>query len=164
MAISGIIPNLWFDSEAEDAARFYTSIFKNSKIGDITRYPEAATEVSGKPAGSVLTVSFTINGMEFVALNGGPEFKFSEAVSFAMECDTQAEIDELWSKLTADGGEESACGWLKDRFGLSWQIVPRTLTDMLSDPDPAKSTRVMRAMLEMQKIDVPTLERAYAAD
>src|SRR5688572_25972780 len=163
MAISGIVPNLWFDSEAEEAAKFYTSIFKNSKMGDITHYPEAATEVSGKPAGSVLTVSFTINGLEFVALNGGPDFKFSEAVSFAIECDTQAEIDELWSKLTANGGEESMCGWLKDKFGLSWQIVPKRLNEMLADPDPKKVNAVTAAFLPMHKLEIEPLERAYRA-
>jgi predicted 3-demethylubiquinone-9 3-methyltransferase (glyoxalase superfamily) len=150
---------LWFDGNAEDAARFYTSVFKNSKVGEISRWGE------GGPveAGTVLTVEFELDGVEFMALNGGPQFQFNEAHSLVVDCKDQAEVDELWSKLTADGGEESMCGWLRDKFGLSWQIVPVALTEMLGDPDPAKARRVMDAMLQMRKIDVPTLERARDA-
>lgn len=155
-----IIPNLWFDGQAEEAAKFYTSIFPNSKIGMTTRYDAASAKVSGQPEGSVLTVEFELDGNPFVALNGGPLFKFTEAVSFAVECKDQAEVDMYWNKLTADGGQESQCGWLKDKFGLSWQIVPKRLVELLNDPDKAKVGRAMRAMLEMQKIDIAALERA----
>jgi predicted 3-demethylubiquinone-9 3-methyltransferase (glyoxalase superfamily) len=155
-----ITPFLWFDDKAEEAAKFYTSIFKNSKVGDITRYDEEAAKPTGRPAGSVMTVVFQLEGQEFVALNGGPLFKFTEAVSFVVNCETQEEVDYFWSKLSA-GGEESRCGWLKDKFGLSWQVVPTVLTAMLTDKDAAKAKRVMRAMLEMDKIDIPTLKRAY---
>lgn len=154
-----IVPNLWFDTEAEEAAKFYTSIFKNSKVNEVTHYPEAATEVSGKPAGSVLTVTFELDGNEFVALNGGPDFKFNESVSFAVPCADQKEIDYFWEKLTA-GGEESVCGWLKDKYGLSWQIVPEQLDRMMQDDDPQRAERVMTAFLEMKKLDIATLERA----
>jgi predicted 3-demethylubiquinone-9 3-methyltransferase (glyoxalase superfamily) len=154
-----IMSCLWFDGKAEEAARFYTSLFKNSKIGEITRWGEGGMA----PAGTVLTVMFELEGIEFMALNGGPEFKPNEAHSLHVDCKDQAEVDELWTKLTADGGEESQCGWLKDKFGVSWQIVPRRLTELLNDSDAAKSKRVMDAMLQMQKIDVSTLERAYAA-
>ncbi len=154
-----ITPNLWLDNEAEEAAKFYTSIFKNSKIKEITRYPEAATEVSGKPAGSVLTVAFELDGNEFVALNGGPDFKFNESVSFSVPCADQKEIDYFWEKLTA-GGEESMCGWLKDKYGLSWQIVPEQLDEMMQDDDQAKVERVTAAFLKMKKLDIATLERA----
>lgn len=155
-----IVPNLWFDTQAEEAANFYVSIFKNSKIGTVTHYGPSAAEVSGQPEGSILTVDFTIDGQEFTAINGGPLFKFSEAVSFAVNCDTQEEIDELWAKLTADGGEESQCGWLKDKYGLSWQIVPTALYALLTEADPAKAERAMKAMLEMKKLDIAELERA----
>jgi predicted 3-demethylubiquinone-9 3-methyltransferase (glyoxalase superfamily) len=155
-----ITPFLWFDDEAEEAAKFYTSIFKNSKVGDITRYDEEAAKPTGRPAGSVMTVAFQLEGQEFVALNGGPIFKFTEAVSFVVNCATQEEVDYFWSKLSA-GGEESHCGWLKDKFGLSWQVVPTVLIEMLADKDAAKAKRVMKAMLEMDKIDIPVLKKAY---
>jgi predicted 3-demethylubiquinone-9 3-methyltransferase (glyoxalase superfamily) len=151
-----ITPFLWFDNNAEDAAKFYTSIFKNSKIGKIARYGDAGPG----PKGTVMTVEFELNGQQFVALNGGPEFKFTEAISFVVNCESQEEIDYFWGKLTA-GGQEVQCGWLKDKFGLSWQIVPTAMPKMLTDPDPAKSQRVMKAMLKMIKIDLPTLQRAY---
>jgi len=155
-----ITPFLWFDSEAEEAAKFYTSIFQNSKIGKITRYDEEASKAAGRPAGSVMTVEFQVEGQEFVALNGGPVFKFTEAVSFVVNCKTQEEVDHFWLKLSA-GGEESRCGWLKDKFGLSWQIVPIVLIEMLADNDTAKAKRVMHAMLQMDKIDIPILKKAY---
>ncbi len=151
-----ITPFLWFDNNAEDAAKFYTSIFKNSKIGKIARYGDAGPG----PKGTVMTVEFELNGQQFVALNGGPEFKFTEAISFVVNCESQEEIDYFWGKLTA-GGQEVQCGWLKDKFGLSWQIVPTAMPKMLTDPDPAKSQRVMKAMLKMIKIDLPALQRAY---
>ena len=163
MAIKKPFPCLWFDSQAEEAARFYTSIFKNSKVSAITRYPEAATEASGKPAGSVLTVSFELDGQEFMALNGGPEFRFSEAVSLVVQCDTQEEIDTLWEKLLEGGGEESMCGWLKDRFGLSWQITPAELDEMLLDPNPAKVNAATAAFMPMRKLDIATIRKAYEA-
>jgi predicted 3-demethylubiquinone-9 3-methyltransferase (glyoxalase superfamily) len=155
-----IIPNLWFDNQAEEAANFYVSIFKNSKIGDITRYGEAAAEISGKPKGSVMTITFQIEGQEFTALNGGPQFKFTEAISLLVNCETQQEVDELWEKLS-EGGEEGPCGWLKDKYGVSWQVVPRILDEMIRDPDPVKAERVMKAMLQMQKIDITGLQQAY---
>ena len=157
-----ITPFLWFDEQAEEAANFYTSLFKNSKIGRIFRNPEEAAEKTGRPVGSVLTIEFEIDGQKFVALNGGPLFKFNESVSFVINCQTQEEVDYFWGKLIADGGEESACGWLKDKFGLSWQITPTVLIDMLHDKDPEKAERVMKAMLEMQKIDIAKLKAAYA--
>lgn len=156
-----ITPFLWFDGQAEDAVNFYTSLFKNSKIGRIARYNEAAAEKTGRPVGSVLTIEFEIEGQKFVALNGGPLFKFNESVSFVINCETQEEVDYFWGKLTADGGEESACGWLKDKFGLSWQVTPTVLIDMLHDKDPEKAERVMKAMLQMQKIEIPKLKAAY---
>jgi predicted 3-demethylubiquinone-9 3-methyltransferase (glyoxalase superfamily) len=155
-----ITPNLWFDNQAEEAANFYVSIFKNSKIGDITRYGEAAAEISGKPKGSVMTITFQIEGQEFTALNGGPQFKFTEAISLLVNCETQQEVDELWEKLS-QGGEEGPCGWLKDKYGVSWQVVPRILDEMIRDPDPVKAERVMKAMLQMQKIDIAGLQQAY---
>jgi len=155
-----ITPFLWFDDKAEEAVKFHTSIFKNSKIGKITRYDEKAAEPTDRPAGSVMTVEFELEGQEFVALNGGPMFKFSEAISFVVNCETQEEVDYFWSKLSA-GGEESRCGWLKDKFGLSWQVVPIVLIKMLADKDKAKAKRVMHAMLQMDKIDIPTLKKAY---
>ena len=155
-----ITPFLWFDSEAEEAAKFYTSIFQNSKIGKITSYDEEASKAAGRPAGSVMTVEFQVEGQEFVALNSGPVFKFTEAVSFVVNCKTQEEVDHFWLKLSA-GGEESRCGWLKDKFGLSWQIVPIVLIEMLADNDTAKAKRVMHAMLQMDKIDIPILKKAY---
>jgi predicted 3-demethylubiquinone-9 3-methyltransferase (glyoxalase superfamily) len=156
-----ITPFLWFDDQAEEAAKFYTSIFKNSRIGRILRYDEEAASKSGRPAGSVLTVEFEIEGQKFVALNGGPQFKFNESVSFAVNCETQKEVDYFWEKLTGDGGEESQCGWLKDKFGLSWQVTPTVLIDMLHDKDSEKAERVMKAMLQMQKIDIEKLKAAY---
>src|SRR5881275_3361218 len=156
-----ITPFLWFDDQAEDAVNYYTSVFKNSKMGRILRYNEEAAEKTGRPVGSVLTIEFEIEGQKFVALNGGPLFKFNESVSFVVNCETQEEVDYFWEKLTADGGEESACGWLKDKFGVSWQITPTVLIDMLHDKDSEKSERVMKAMLQMKKIDVKTLKEAY---
>ena len=146
---------LWFNNDAEEAVNFYVSLFKNSKILDVSRYGDAGPG----PKGSVMTMSFQLEGQEFIALNGGPEFKFTEAISLYVNCKTQAEVDELWAKLT-QGGEESQCGWLKDKYGLSWQIVPIALTEMLSDPDPVKAQRVMQAMLQMKKIDVQGLKNA----
>lgn len=151
-----ITPNLWFDTEAEEAAKFYTSIFKNSKITGVTHYGEAGP----RPAGSVLTVEFELEGMQFTALNGGPEFKFTEAISLAVSCETQEEIDELWDKLSADP-ESEQCGWLKDKYGLSWQIVPTVLPELLNDRDPAKSNAVMGALLQMKKLDIAELKQAY---
>ena len=156
-----ITPFLWFDDQAEDAVNFYTSLFKNSKTGRILRYTEEAAEKSGRPVGSVLTIEFEIEGQKFVALNGGPLFKFNESVSFVINCETQEEVNYFWGKLSADGGEESACGWLKDKFGLSWQVTPTVLIDMLHDSDQEKSGRVMQAMLQMKKIDIKALKDAY---
>jgi predicted 3-demethylubiquinone-9 3-methyltransferase (glyoxalase superfamily) len=155
-----ITPFLWFDDKAEEAVTFYTSIFKNSKIGKIARYGDAGAQVSGRPKGTVMTVAFQLEGREFVALNGGPQFKFTEAISFVVNCQTQDELDEYWQKLS-DGGQEVQCGWLKDKYGLSWQIVPTILGEMLSDPDPKKAERVMKAMLQMKKIDIKGLKQAY---
>ena len=147
---------LWFDDDAEEAMKFYTSLFKNSKILSTSRYPE------GSPgnAGTLMTGTFQLEGQEFMALNAGPEFKFTEAISLFVSCENQQEVDDLWNKLTADGGEESQCGWLKDKFGLSWQIIPKQLGEMLGDKDPAKAKRALDAMLQMHKIDIKTLERA----
>jgi predicted 3-demethylubiquinone-9 3-methyltransferase (glyoxalase superfamily) len=153
-----ITPCLWFDTEGEDAATFHTSIFPNSRIVEVTRYPEAGP----RDAGTVMTVVFELDGQRFLALNGGPEFTFSEAISFQVDCDTQEDVDRYWSALS-DGGEEGPCGWLKDRFGLSWQIVPSALPRLLSDLDRERSQRVMRAMLSMRKIEIDELERAAAA-
>jgi len=157
-----ITPCLWFDSNAEEAVNFYTSVFKNSKIGNISRYTEAGYEVHGKPAGTVLTIEFELNGQAFTALNGGPIFKFNEAISFQIHCESQEEVDFYWEKLTP-GGDEAAqqCGWLKDKFGLSWQIVPTLLIELLKDKDAEKSGRVMQAMLQMKKIDIKRLQLAY---
>jgi predicted 3-demethylubiquinone-9 3-methyltransferase (glyoxalase superfamily) len=154
--VQKIVPSLWFDTQAEEAAKFYTSIFKNSKIGDIARYGSAGP----RPEGMVMTVDFRLAGQDFNAINGGPDFKFTEATSLLVNCETQAEVDELWEKL-GKGGEPGPCGWLKDKFGLSWQIVPVALGQMLSDPDPVKAQRVMAAMLQMSKIDVARLREAY---
>jgi predicted 3-demethylubiquinone-9 3-methyltransferase (glyoxalase superfamily) len=151
-----INPFLWFNNQAEEAANFYVSIFKNSRIVRVTRYGDAGPG----PKGSVMTVDFQLDGQEFVALNGGPQFTFSPAISFVVNCQTQAEVDEFWQKLAA-GGEEVECGWLTDKYGLSWQIVPTVLVDMLNDPDPVKSQRVLKAMMQMKKIDIATLKRAY---
>ena len=151
-----ITPFLWFDNQAEEAVNFYISLFKNSKILSISRYGEAGPG----PAGSVLTVAFQLDGQEFVALNGGPQFPFTEAISLFVNCETQEEVDELWAKFTA-GGEESQCGWLKDKYGLSWQIIPQGLVEMLSSPDSAKSLRATQAMLTMKKIDLAKIKEAY---
>lgn len=157
-----ITPCLWFDSDAEEAVNFYTSIFKNSKIGNISRYGEAGHEIHGKPAGTVMTIEFELNGQVFTALNGGPVFKFNEAISFVVSCDSQEEVDYYWTKLS-EGGDKKAqrCGWLKDRFGVSWQIVPTVLVKFLQDKDAGRSQRVMNAMLQMAKIDVKRLMEAY---
>jgi predicted 3-demethylubiquinone-9 3-methyltransferase (glyoxalase superfamily) len=151
-----ITPFLWFDGQAEEAAKFYASVFKNSKILGAARYPEG----SPGPAGTVMTVDFELDGQEFTALNGGPIFKFNESISFVVHCETQAEVDEFWNKLL-EGGTESQCGWLKDKFGVSWQIVPTVLIEMLQDRDAGKAKRVMKAMLEMKKLDIGGLKRAY---
>lgn len=153
-----IIPCLWFDTQAEEAVHFYTSIFRNSSVGKISRYGKEGFETNGREEGSVLTVEFTINGQQFVAMNGGPMFKFNEAVSFQVFCDNQEEIDDYWEKLTADGGEESYCGWLKDKFGLSWQIVPSILPELMNDP--LKAPEVMKALLQMRKFDIQKLQHA----
>ena len=152
-----ITPFLWFDGQAEQAAKFYTSIFKNSKIGKVARYPEG----SPGPAGAVMTVEFKIDGQKFIALNGGPHFKFNEAISFVVNCKTQREVDYYWKKLTANGGKEVQCGWLQDRFGVSWQIVPESMGELFSGKDAARSQRVMQAMLEMVKLDIAKLKQAY---
>ena len=154
-----ITPFLWYDKEAEEAAKFYCSVFKNSKIHRTARYPEG----SPAPTGSVMTVEFELEGQRFIALNAGPHFKFNEAVSFVIDCDTQAEVDNYWSKLTSDGGQESMCGWLKDKYGLSWQVTPKALGKLMTDPDKEKAKRVMQAMMQMKKINIAELEEAYAA-
>jgi len=151
-----IAPFLWFDDKAEEAMKFYASIFKNSKIGNVSRYGDAGPG----PKGSVMVANFELEGQEFIALNGGPQFKFTEAISFLVNCETQQEVDDLWEKLSS-GGEKGRCGWLKDKFGLSWQIIPTALGKMLSDKDSEKSKRVMKAMLQMDKIDIRTLKQAY---
>jgi predicted 3-demethylubiquinone-9 3-methyltransferase (glyoxalase superfamily) len=156
-----ITPFLWFDDQAEEAAKFYTSIFKNSKVGKITRYGESGEKAAGRPAGSVMTVEFELEGQKFTALNGGPVFKFNESISFVVNCETQEEVDYFWEKLTADGGEEIECGWLKDKFGVFWQVVPTVLIEMLQDKDEAKAERVMKAMLQMHKLDIKTLKDAF---
>ena len=156
-----ITPFLWFDNNAEEAVNFYVSTFKNSKVGKVTRYSEASAKAAGRPEGSVMTAEFQLEGQNFVAINGGPHFKFTEAISFVVDCETQEEVDYFWEKLTAAGGQESQCGWLKDKYGLSWQITPRVLIEMIGDKDPQKAQRVMEAMLQMKKIDIPTLKRAY---
>ena len=161
-AIQKITPFLWFDNQAEEAVNFYVSIFKNSRVGSIARYDEAAAKASGRPKESVMTVAFELDGQEFVALNGGPLFRFTEAISFVVNCETQEEVDHFWERLSA-GGQEVQCGWLKDRFGVSWQIVPTVLVEMLQDKDGEKSKRVMAAMLKMKKIDIGALRKAYEA-
>jgi predicted 3-demethylubiquinone-9 3-methyltransferase (glyoxalase superfamily) len=154
-----ITPFLWFDDQAEEAVKFYMSIFKNSKIGKIARYDKAGEKVAGRPAGSVMTVEFELEGQEFIALNGGPVFKFTEAISFVVNCQTQAEVDKYWKKLSA-GGKQVQCGWLRDKYGLSWQIVPTVLGELMSSKDAAKSQRVMEAMLKMVKLDIKKLKLA----
>src|SRR5215472_9651132 len=152
-----ITPFLWFDDKAEEATHFYVSLFKNSKIDSVSRYGDAGPG----PKGKVMTVAFQLNGQQFTALNGGPLFKFTEAISLMVNCETQQEVDELWDKLSA-GGEKSRCGWLKDKYGLSWQIIPTALGKLMSDPDREKAGRVMQAMMQMDKIDIKLLEQAYA--
>ena len=157
-----ISPCLWFDDQGEEAAKFYTSIFKDSKIGDVTRYGKEGYEIHGREEGTVMTVEFEIEGQKFLVLNGGPIFKFNEAISFQVYCETQEEVDYYWEKLS-EGGDEKAqqCGWLKDKYGVSWQIVPNILIKMLKDKDSEKSQRVMKAMLQMHKLDISTLKKAY---
>jgi predicted 3-demethylubiquinone-9 3-methyltransferase (glyoxalase superfamily) len=152
-----ITPFLWFNTAAEEAARFYTSVFKNSRIREVVRYGDAGPG----PKGSVMVVDFELDGQRFTGLNGGPNFEFSEAISLVIHCQTQAEVDEYWSKLTADGGKESMCGWLKDKYGLSWQVVADPVIKMLGDPDPKKSKRVMEAVMTMKKIDIAAVKTAY---
>jgi len=154
-----ITPFLWFDTQAEEAAKFYVSVFKNSKMGKVLRYGDAGPG----PKGSVMVASFEVEGREFTALNGGPQFKFNESVSFVVRCKTQEEVDSYWDKLLAGGGQESMCGWLKDKFGLSWQITPDALLELLSDPDPAISQSVMKAMMQMRKIDIEGVKQAKKA-
>jgi predicted 3-demethylubiquinone-9 3-methyltransferase (glyoxalase superfamily) len=157
-----ITPCLWFDTQAEEAVKFYASVFKNSKIGKVSRYGKEGFEVHGKKAGTVMTVEFELEGQKFLALNGGPHFKFTEAVSFQVHCETQQEIDHFWSELAKDG-EEGPCGWLKDKFGLSWQVIPKALPEMLMDGNSETAQRVMRSMLQMRKIDLAALRQAQAA-
>ncbi len=157
MTTQKITPFLWFDDQAEEAMNFYVSIFRNSKIGSVSRYGDAGPG----PKGKVMSATFTLEGQEFMALNGGPQYKFTPAISLFVNCETQQEVDELWEKLTADGGKPSQCGWLTDKFGVSWQIVPRQLGEFLGDPDPEKAGRVMEAMLKMRKIEIAELEAAY---
>jgi len=151
-----ISPFLWFDNQAEEAVNFYVSVFRNSKVGGVTRYGDAGPG----PKGSAMTVSFELEGQQFTALNGGPHFKFTEAISFVVDCKSQAEVDELWDRLS-EGGQTQQCGWLKDKFGLSWQIIPSALPELMSDPDPEKSRRVTEAMLQMTKIDIAKLRQAH---
>ena len=160
--IQKITPNLWFDKQAEEAVKLYTTVFKNSRIGKISRYGKEGFEVHGMPEGTVMVIEFWLEGQQFTALNGGPHFTFNEAVSFIINCDTQEEVDYYWDKLK-EGGDPKAqiCGWLKDRFGLSWQVVPTILDELMSDPDPAKAGRTMNAMLQMKKLDIAALKRAH---
>ncbi len=151
---------LWFDNQAEEAVNFYTSVFKNSKIGSTSRYDDASSKASGMPAGTVLTVTFELEGRQFMALNGGPLFKFNESVSLIVNCDDQKEVDYYWDKLTSEGGQESQCGWLKDKFGLSWQIVPAELEKLLTSKEPGKAQRVMAELLKMKKLDINILRNA----
>jgi len=159
-----ITPCLWFDTEAEDAAKFYCTIFDNSRIGTISYFNEEGFDIHGKPAGSVMAVEFELDGQKFAGLNGGPQFKFDEAISFQIHCADQGEVDYYWEKLTADGGKEGPCGWLKDRFGLSWQVVPAVLYDMLTGKDHAASQRVTKAFLQMKKFDIAALRRAFEGE
>lgn len=163
IATQKIAPCLWFDTEAEEAAKFYVSIFKDSRICTIAHYPNEGQETHGKEAGSVMVVDFELSGQKFVALNGGPQFKFDEAVSFQVYCETQAEVDYFWSKLT-ENGQEGPCGWLNDKYGLSWQVVPIALLEMMLDPDARKSQRVTKAFLQMKRFDIETLKRAYEGE
>jgi predicted 3-demethylubiquinone-9 3-methyltransferase (glyoxalase superfamily) len=157
-----ITPFLWFDHQAEEAVNFYVSIFRNSKIVNVARYGDDGAKVSGRPKGSVMTVAFQLDGQPFVALNGGPLFTFSPAISFVVDCQTQEEVDRLWDRLSA-GGEQQQCGWLRDQYGVTWQIVPSVLGELMSHPDPAKSQRVMQAMLQMTKLDINGLRQAAGA-
>ncbi|MGC5324201.1 VOC family protein [Brevibacillus sp. SYSU BS000544] len=163
--IQKITPNLWFDTLAEEAAKFYTSIFKNSSIGRITRYTKVGHEIHGRSEGAVMTVEFQLEDQQFVALNGGPQFPFTEAISFIVHCESQEELDYFWEKLS-EGGDEKAqvCGWLKDKFGVSWQIVPAEMTELVSGPDPQKSERVLKAMFQMKKLDIQVLKQAYEGE
>ncbi|GAA2649398.1 VOC family protein [Streptomyces vastus] len=160
MTTDGFTTCLWFDGQAEEAADFYVSVFKNSRLGRVLRY----TKAGPGPAGTVVTVEFVANGQKFVALNGGPEFKFNEAVSFEIRCDDQDEVDFYWNKLTEGGGQEGPCGWLKDRFGVSWQVVPSRLLELIGDPDEEKAARAMDAMMKMSKLDIAALEKAAAGE
>jgi predicted 3-demethylubiquinone-9 3-methyltransferase (glyoxalase superfamily) len=155
-----ITPNLWFDDQAEEAANFYVSIFPNSKIENVTHYSEEVSHVAGRPKGSVMTVAFQLNGQDFLALNGGPIFKFTEAISLMVNCDTQQELDAFWQKLSHDPSAEQ-CGWLKDKYGVSWQIVPTVMSEMMKDKDPQKTGRLMSALLGMKKLDIDGLKKAY---
>lgn len=157
-----VVTHLWFDEQAEEAARFYVSLFKNSRIKGISRYPRSAEPVAGKPAGSVMTVSFELDGQDYIALNGGPQFKFSEAISLLVQCESQEELDRLWNALVKDGGQEQQCGWLKDKFGLSWQISHVDLEKLVYDADPARLDRMAHAMFSMKKLDVQRLQQAAA--
>ena len=159
--ISKIAPCLWFDGKAEEAAKFYVSVFKNSSIDLTTHYPQGAAKATGRPEGSVMTVAFTLDGQNFLALNGGPQFKFSEAISLMVNCETQGELDTMWEALS-EGGAKSVCGWLKDKYGLSWQIVPKNMGEMMSSGDPAKLGRYMAAVMKMTKLDIAELQRACA--
>jgi len=161
-SVQKISPCLWFDGNGEEAAKFYVSIFRNSRIGTISRFGKEGFEVHGRPAGSVMTVTFTLDGQEFMAMNAGPQFKFNEAISLMVQCESQDEVDHFWQKL-GDGGDPAAqvCGWLKDKFGVSWQIVPRAMLQMIASPDAAKSGRVMNALLKMKKLDVAALQKAF---
>ena len=156
-----ITPCLWYDGNAREAAKFYASVFKDSNVGETWKYDEASAQASGQPEGSDLVVEFEIAGQKFVGLNGGPHFKFSEAISFMIDCKDQAEVDYYWTELTADGGEESQCGWLKDKFGLSWQVVPTVMSELINGPDREGSKRAMAAMLKMKKLDIQTIQDAY---
>ena len=159
--VEKIVPNFWFDTEAEEAAKFYTSIFKNSSIDRVTRYPSVGQEIHGRKAGSVMTVEFTLQGQKYVALNGGPHFKFNEAVSFIVNCKDQNEVDYFWEKLSKGGDPKAQqCGWLKDKFGLSWQVVPLALEELINDPDREKADHVFQAMLSMKKLNIDELEQA----
>ncbi|MHA5052392.1 VOC family protein [Streptomyces sp. SD15] len=160
MPADGFTTCLWFDGQAEEAAHYYVSIFKNSRLGRIDRY----TEAGPGPAGSVLTAEFVANGQKFVALNGGPQFTFDEAISFQIDCEDQEEVDHYWNRFIGDGGEAGPCGWLKDKYGLSWQIVPTRLIELIRDADPAKGARTMQAMLQMGKLDIAALEKAHAGE
>ena len=160
--MAGMTPCLWFDDQAEEAAKFYTAVFRNSRIVTITRYGEAGQEIHRRPPGSVMTVAFELEGQPFTALNGGPKFTFNESISFQVLCDTQGDVDYYWDRLSAGGDEKAqACGWLKDRFGLSWQIVPKALPEVINGPNPAGAQKAVAAMLKMKKLDIDALKRAY---